>query len=181
MADFFEGRYKNRNAGVVRKIKNIINERYIENLSVAMLAEEVYLTPNYISLIFKRETGETIVEYLTRVRMEAAKELLETSELKVFEIAGMVGYEDPKKAEKYLEFNKSAIVMETLGFSFNNSPVKSEIAAIKNVSAEYGNAVMILNPDDNIPKAISKFEAAGIRKVQEEVQAQLDDYLARTK
>jgi putative aldouronate transport system substrate-binding protein len=93
----------------------------------------------------------------------------------------LFGNEDPKKAEKYLEFNKSAIVMETLGFSFDNSPVKSEIAAIKNVSAEYGNAVLILNPDDNIPKAISKFEAAGIRKVQEEVQTQLDDYLARTK
>lgn len=119
LVNFFEGRYKNRNAGVVRKIKNIINERYMENISVAMLSEEVYLTPNYISLIFKRETGETIVEYLTRVRMEAAKKLLETSELKVFEIAEMVGYENSnyfstvfKKYTgiypgKYCEINKS--------------------------------------------------------------------------
>lgn len=89
--------------------------------------------------------------------------------------------EDPKKAEKYLEFNKGSIPMETLGFSFDNSPVKSEIAAIKNISAEYGNAVMILDPDTNIPKAIDKFEAAGIRKVQEEIQNQLDAYLEMTK
>ncbi|HOJ11949.1 MAG TPA: ABC transporter substrate-binding protein [Clostridiales bacterium] len=88
--------------------------------------------------------------------------------------------EDPRKAEKYLEFNKSAIVMETLGFSFNNTPVKTEIAAIKNVFAEY-NSIMALNPDENIPKAIAKFEAAGIRKVQEEAQKQLDEYLSKTK
>ena len=95
LVDFFAGRYNNKNAGVIRKIKSIIDERYMENISVSMLSEEIYLTPNYISLIFKRETGETIVEYITRVRMEAAKELLKSSELKVFEIAGMVGYENP--------------------------------------------------------------------------------------
>lgn len=95
LVSFFEVRYKCKNTSVINKIKDIINERYMEDISLSLLSEEVYLTPNYISLIFKRETGETLVEYLTQVRLETAKKLLKTTELKVFEIARMVGYENP--------------------------------------------------------------------------------------
>lgn len=60
-----------------------------------MLSEEVYLTPNYISLLFKKETGETISEYTTRLRIETAKGLLKETDFKVLEIAEMVGYDNP--------------------------------------------------------------------------------------
>ncbi|RED65639.1 helix-turn-helix transcriptional regulator [Cohnella lupini] len=58
----------------------------MENLAVTRLAEEVYLSPKYISLIFKQETGENITEYITKVRMEAAMELLKDNDLKILEV-----------------------------------------------------------------------------------------------
>ncbi|MNN62848.1 HTH-type transcriptional regulator YesS [compost metagenome] len=53
------------------------------------------MTPNYISLIFKKETGETLTDYITRIRINKAKELLLTTDLKVMEISELVGYENP--------------------------------------------------------------------------------------
>lgn len=89
--------------------------------------------------------------------------------------------EDPEKYDKFKKFNDSAIRMETLGFSFDNSSIKTEIAAIKNVYAEFNKLLCTgsVDPDEYIPKAIAKFEDAGIRKVQEEIQNQLNAYLGK--
>lgn len=78
----------------IRKIKAIIASRYMESLTVGRIAEQVFLSPNYISLIFKKETGESVTEYLTKVRMEAAKKLLKDEDLKIVDISEMVGYEN---------------------------------------------------------------------------------------
>lgn len=95
ISDYFLSRYTQKNAKIINKIKEIIKRQYNKDLSVTDIANEVYLSPNYISLIFKQETGITITEYITNVRMEAAKELLSTTDFKIFEIAEMVGYENP--------------------------------------------------------------------------------------
>lgn len=94
-ANFFSKKYTQKNDKIVKKIKDIIKQKYMEDISVAGISENIYLTPNYISLIFKQETGETITEYITRTRMEAAKELLSTTDFKILEIAEMVGYDNP--------------------------------------------------------------------------------------
>lgn len=91
---FFLHKNNQKNSGTIKRIKNIIQQRYMENLTVGRLSEEVYLSPNYISLIFKQETGTTITEYMTGIRMEAAKELLKSPDLKVLEVAEMIGYEN---------------------------------------------------------------------------------------
>lgn len=85
---------------VVYTIKNIIHTRYGENLSISSLAGEVYLTPAYICMLFKQDTGMTINEYLTAVRIEKAKELLRKGSYKMFEIATFVGYSDHKYFSK---------------------------------------------------------------------------------
>lgn len=66
-----------------------------ENISLNSVAAEVSMSPNYFSSIFRQETGQTFVEYLTHVRMEKAKELLRTSSMKTAEVAFAVGYKDP--------------------------------------------------------------------------------------
>lgn len=53
------------------------------------------ISASRFSTIFKDETGETFMEALLRVRMEKAKELLENTDLKNYEIAEMVGFSDP--------------------------------------------------------------------------------------
>jgi two-component system response regulator YesN len=79
---------------LVRKAKHIIHSRLAEDLTVANLAAELYITPNYLSRLFKRVSGEGCNEYIVRKRIEKAKSLLETTTLKTGEIADMVGYHD---------------------------------------------------------------------------------------
>ncbi|MBB6730239.1 response regulator [Cohnella zeiphila] len=78
------------------KAETYIEERYAdEKLSLRELCRHVLMSASYFSLAFKQETGETFVEYLTRVRIEKAKELLAATPLKFYEIAERVGYADP--------------------------------------------------------------------------------------
>ena len=52
------------------------------------------ISPSYFSAVFKKETGETFVEVLTKKRMEVAKNLLKYTSLRNYEIAERVGFSD---------------------------------------------------------------------------------------
>ena len=72
-----------------------IDEHYrSEDISLNRVAKEVDLSPNYLSAVFSQEMGTTFVEYLTAKRMEKARELLRSSDLRSGEIAAAVGYKD---------------------------------------------------------------------------------------
>lgn len=80
---------------VAGQIADYLDEHYAERISLDSIAEKMYLSPYYISKIFKAEIGESPIHYLIRVRMERAKELLkEDASLPIAEIAERVGYED---------------------------------------------------------------------------------------
>ncbi|NHN34065.1 response regulator transcription factor [Paenibacillus agricola] len=75
-------------------MKQYIHENYTREITLAELAEKVFISRNYLSLIFKNATGETINHYIIRVRMEKAKALLLKGTLKIYEIAESVGYKN---------------------------------------------------------------------------------------
>lgn len=79
-------------------IKTVINhirtEYHQELLSVQQLADQVHLTPAYLSNLFKKETGITIGQYIVNVRMEHAKLLLQDGSCRLNEVAALVGYSD---------------------------------------------------------------------------------------
>jgi two-component system response regulator YesN len=79
---------------VTDRIGRIIAERYHLPLTVEEIAKEVYLSPNYIRTIFKEKTGETILDHLTKIRINRAADLLKDKSLKVREVAHAVGYEN---------------------------------------------------------------------------------------
>jgi YesN/AraC family two-component response regulator len=81
--------------GYVEKIISYIREHYQDSVSFAKLAKEMHLTRNYLSYLFKKETGMSFIQYLTKYRIERAKELLQESDLLIYEIAEKVGYSDP--------------------------------------------------------------------------------------
>jgi two-component system response regulator YesN len=81
---------------VVETVKAYIHRHYTEEMELNRLAEEVFLTPSYLSKLFKTETGETLTDYHISVRIERAKELLKESLfLKTYEVGEKVGYFDP--------------------------------------------------------------------------------------
>lgn len=83
------------NSRAIQSVLSYIQEQYSNTgLSVKILADHVYLTPTYLSSLFKKETGSTISEYLTEVRIQKAIVLLKESHDKLYEIAAKAGYSD---------------------------------------------------------------------------------------
>jgi len=81
---------------IVNDAKKIINENYTDaEISVRKIASRLNITPSYLSRIFRNNADKTCVEYLTSRRLNAAKKLLRNSSIKSYEIAEMVGYNNP--------------------------------------------------------------------------------------
>lgn len=81
---------------LIDKAKQYINENYMDcELSVEKLCGFLGLSATYFSTLFRRETGESFVVYLTHVRMEQALQLLNTTEEKAYIISELVGYTEP--------------------------------------------------------------------------------------
>lgn len=76
----------------VRLAMRYIRENYSQPLSLEQVAAEVHLTPEYFSRIFKEELGISFVNYLTDVRLRHCVQLLETTALRVQDVAQAVGY-----------------------------------------------------------------------------------------
>lgn len=98
---FFEKLNQSDNQDVIASINNFILHNYSDmELSLNSIAEKLYLTINYLCFIYKKETGKTINQYITEVRIEKAKELLRTTDYKLYSIANKVGYQDGKYFSK---------------------------------------------------------------------------------
>jgi YesN/AraC family two-component response regulator len=69
-----------------------IHQYYPQDMSVDTVAEALGISGVYLSQIFKKETGQTFLEYLTEYRIGVARDLLERGGYKIYEVAGMVGY-----------------------------------------------------------------------------------------
>jgi len=85
---------------IVYRVKAYIKEFCSSELTLNMVSEKYHINPIYFSRIFKTYTGESFNNYMTRIRMEEAKHLLETTSLRQQEISEIVGYEDPKYFSK---------------------------------------------------------------------------------
>jgi two-component system response regulator YesN len=65
-----------------------------KRISLEEVAEHLFLNPSYFSRMFKKETGENFIEYITRLKMERAKELLDQTGYAVGKICEMLGYDN---------------------------------------------------------------------------------------
>jgi two-component system response regulator YesN len=88
-----------------------IREHYAEEISLNSVSTRYFITSTYFSSIFKEIVGENFLEFLTRVRMEKAKELLEHTAVKVGQIGEKVGYADSRYFSKL--FKKHTGLMPT--------------------------------------------------------------------
>ena len=79
---------------IVRAQEYIKNNYSDKDISLHTVAREVSVSPNHFSTVFSRETGETFINYITGVRIEQAKVLLKTTQMRTSDIGYEVGYND---------------------------------------------------------------------------------------
>jgi two-component system response regulator YesN len=79
---------------IIKQIKHVVETEYMKDISLNDVADKVNLTPAYVSYIFKKEVGQTLVKYLTDLRMSKAKILLTDQNLKIAKVGQMVGYDN---------------------------------------------------------------------------------------
>lgn len=84
----------NKSNFVIREVEAYVQKNYSNNVSIADIAKAVYLSPTYLCALFKKEKGETINDYITKVRIQNAMWLLKDQKLKLYEVAQKVGYDD---------------------------------------------------------------------------------------
>ena len=96
MIEFRESNTKGRYQSVIVKAREYIDNNFANSdISLFSTAAYVGISPNHLSTVFVQETGENYVEYLTRVRIEKAKQLLKSTAMKSADIAPEVGFNDP--------------------------------------------------------------------------------------
>jgi len=79
---------------LVQDMQSYLSDHLHENIGLPDVAHHVQMSVSSVSAIFKEETGSTLYDYLTHLRMSRACQLLLDTELKISEIAGQVGYQN---------------------------------------------------------------------------------------
>lgn len=79
---------------IVNTILQYLSQNYMKQISLYRIAHNMYLSPVYISKIFKEETGESPINHLIRIRLTKANELLSSGNIPIKTVARNVGYED---------------------------------------------------------------------------------------
>lgn len=76
-----------RNSTIIETILSYMGTHYSEDIRLDMMAEKVYLSPSYLSRLFKQETGSNFIETLTSIRIQAAHQLLADPNIRITTIA----------------------------------------------------------------------------------------------
>jgi two-component system response regulator YesN len=96
VTEFIYCRKKAGIPAIITQIIDYIESHYFDCLNLGFIAEKFNISIAYLSRSFKSITGEKYIDYLNRIRMEkAAEKLLDYTDLKVKDIAEMVGFENP--------------------------------------------------------------------------------------
>jgi len=93
--NYLETNKNQKNLLAIQKAAEYIRKNYRNKLSIDDIAQAVYLSPCYVSRIFKQGLGCTLMEYLTQVRVEEAKTMLKNPKYNVMQVAEESGFEDP--------------------------------------------------------------------------------------
>ena len=104
---------------IVRDALYYIRRHYNENISLTDVAEHINVNKSYLCDVFKKEQKVTILQYMTNLRIEKAKELLLHTDMKMYEISVEVGYND------YTYF--SQIFKRNTGKPFRSSAKRQEV------------------------------------------------------
>ena len=97
-----------RNEGIIEKAKKYVHHNLSGDVSLITVADMVYVSPNYLSFLF-REGGENFKDYVVRVKMQRASEMMEDGNYSLGQIASALGYKDGRYfSQVYKKYQESA-------------------------------------------------------------------------
>lgn len=98
----------NSNSTIVNMACEYVLEHIDEKITLASISEYLHISKNYFCSLFKQETGENFLDYLTKAKMDRAKVLLKEDNYKIYEISDLLGYKEKgyfsKLFKKYTGF-----------------------------------------------------------------------------
>lgn len=105
---------------IVERSLRYIEDNYAQKgLTLHEVSQRGHVSPNYLSYLFKKNTGYNLWEYVIKLRMEEGRRLLLTTDLRRYEVAERVGYESPehfsKIFKKYYGYSPSELKKESQG------------------------------------------------------------------
>jgi two-component system response regulator YesN len=80
----------------IARILFFLKSNYHRNITLDLISKTFYIEPSYFCKLFKKCTGETYLSYLTNIRVSKACELLKNPEVRVYEVADRIGYENQR-------------------------------------------------------------------------------------
>jgi len=92
IADQFSNQ-KARHSDLIYQTIQYLQTNYMRKLTLEEIANSVHISPTYLSRVFKRETGTSMVDFLNRIRIEKSKELLANHQIRLIEVALQCGFE----------------------------------------------------------------------------------------
>lgn len=96
LASFIKSKNETKTTNLIRQVKDFLEENMSNpELSLANTASRFFVSSGHLGRLMKKETGETFVEYLTKIRLKKAELLLKSTDLKGYQIGEMVGITDP--------------------------------------------------------------------------------------
>lgn len=85
-----------KNYQIVHRMIGFTKEHFSEGITLTEIADQLQFTPNYLSTLFAKSMGISFSQYLAKLRIYKAKELLDSGKYKVYEVGDMVGYKNPE-------------------------------------------------------------------------------------
>lgn len=85
---------------IIRQVQEMVSKDLGQDTSVKTIADRIYLHPVYLSKVYRSETGESLGDYIIRMRMEKALYLLKHTNMKIYEITSELGYQNPQYFSK---------------------------------------------------------------------------------
>jgi two-component system response regulator YesN len=87
--------YRTYGKGLMHKVKTYVDQNYCKNISLKIIANHFYMNPAYLGQLFKRNYGLYFNDYLQKLRIAEAKKLLRIKDLRIYEVAERVGFNNP--------------------------------------------------------------------------------------
>lgn len=85
---------KSANSTIILRAKQFVHSHIKENITLTAISEYLGLSSSYFSRMFSKETGQKFIDYVTEEKIQLAKELIQSSNKKIYEVAEVIGYEN---------------------------------------------------------------------------------------